>query len=225
MISLPTHRQLEVLYWYPGTTPSHIPLLVREPKCLILAGVGDGNEAELALQRWPDIKIAAFDPDSRAFADRAWIKDHFTREVALSDWEGTGMMSEAARVGTSTLHPQMVESNRNAGMPERRVSTTTLDAIDEETEKKLFQDAVLWIDAEGYDHRIISGAKKLLYSGRVLAVVMELWTARPDLLWQNGEARKTLHHTNFLMVEIFGGDWWGHNEVYIREIPDAVRTK
>lgn len=56
MPNLPTAKQFEVLY----------PLLSRDPEWLILAGLGDGTEAELARKKWPSIRILSCDPDPRA---------------------------------------------------------------------------------------------------------------------------------------------------------------
>ncbi len=202
MLILPTERQFEVVYPH-----------IESPDVLILAGLGEGNEAQLAAMRWPEVVIYGFDPDKRALVyqrERGWrMEKDFLLDFALCDRVGHAQM-RLAELGNCTLHPQLVDLE--ATQIVRTVRTSTVDFLFMDTP---ILNGILWIDAEGYDPKVVEGAREKLTRG-VKLVVMEVWTSRPDTRFATGEARCLLHDCGFKLVEVFGAaeSWWGHNEVW-----------
>jgi len=200
----PTERQIEVLK----------PFLPRDPDLFVFAGVGDGYEPELARGLWPSARIAAFDPDQRCVdwqLSRGWNR---TGDVvvcgALADTYGT-MPMHLAGMGCSTLHPEMVSV-----APRENVVNVSVRPLDSWRDVLKPERAVLWIDAEGFDHRVVYGAGGVVSHGASI-VVKEVWTARPDLRDATRRLNTYLDCFNFRMLETFGVEWWGHNEVWVRE--------
>lgn len=209
MIKLPLDKQLESLcekqYGHNGV------LVGDAPEWLIICGLGaGGGEARTSRKRWPGTRIVGIDFDPRVIASckPGWRTDDLLLQLAVSDQVGAASAS-LAEPSCSTLHPQMVEKASKVD----RVETVTLDCLD--SRHGPFDRAVLWIDAEGSDCKIVAGATGLLRRGAILAVVIEVWTARPDLVKEYTKARVLLASVGFHLVEVLNPEWWGHNEIYL----------
>lgn len=188
-------------------------LIPSPPDWFISCGLGTGApEVKSCRGLWPGTKIIGVDPDPRVVkaVRPSWPATDILLEVALSDTVEKALASFHDGPSCGTLHPRMV--NDNSGTPVR-VQTTTLDHLD--TEYGPFNRLVLWVDAEGYDYKIVKGGEGLFKRGAILAVVVEIWTARPDLVKHYSEMRSFLFSHGLHLADILNPEWWGHNEIYL----------
>jgi len=121
--------------------------------------------------RETDLRLHAFEPDSRAFASLEEVLDGSSASLsmaALSDRQGTSLFHRAApAAGRNSLYPvpgvtQAVQEN---------VTTITLDSYAEHSGVAHF--ALVKIDAEGHDLPILQGARTLLAEHRITVAQFE----------------------------------------------------
>jgi FkbM family methyltransferase len=139
------------------------------------ANVGSWSQSMLAAAskagREPDLRLHAFEPDSRAFAKLAEALDGrpaSLSKTALSDRQGTSLFHVVAPgAGTNSLYP-VPGANPLA---QENVPTTTLDSYAEQSGVARF--ALVKIDAEGHDLAVLHGASTLLAEHRIAAAQFE----------------------------------------------------
>jgi FkbM family methyltransferase len=139
------------------------------------ANVGSWSQSMLAAAskagREPDLRLHAFEPDSRAFAQLAEALDGrpaSLSKTALSDRQGTSLFHVVAPgAGTNSLYP-VPGANPLA---QENVPTTTLDSYAEQSGVARF--ALVKIDAEGHDLAVLRGASTLLAEHRIAAAQFE----------------------------------------------------
>jgi FkbM family methyltransferase len=139
------------------------------------ANIGRWSESMLTaaskVGRETDLRLHAFEPDSRAFARLAEALDGRSAtlsKTALSDRQGTSLFYVAApAAGTNSLYP-VPESNPVA---QESVVTTTLDSYAEQAGVARF--ALVKIDAEGHDLAVLRGARTLLAEHRIAVAQFE----------------------------------------------------
>jgi FkbM family methyltransferase len=139
------------------------------------ANVGRWSESMLAAAseagRETDLRLHAFEPDSRAFARLAAALDGRAAglsKTALSDRKGTSLFYVAApAAGTNSLYP-VAGANPVA---KENVVTTTLDSYAEQYGVARF--ALVKIDAEGHDLAVLRGARTLLAEHRIAVAQFE----------------------------------------------------
>jgi FkbM family methyltransferase len=139
------------------------------------ANVGSWSQSMLAAAskagREPDLRLHAFEPDSRAFAKLAEALDGrpaSLSKTALSDRQGTSLFHVVAPgAGTNSLYP-VPGANPLA---QENVPTTTLDSYAEQSGVARF--ALVKIDAEGHDLAVLRGASTLLAEHRIAAAQFE----------------------------------------------------
>ncbi|MEX2553219.1 MAG: FkbM family methyltransferase [Actinomycetota bacterium] len=118
-----------------------------------------------------------FEPDSRNFRLLRLnillndLDDRVTaHRLALSDSDGEGVIERAeGNFGDSHL----VAGEKAAGSEQERVSTRRLDSMLAEGSPDLDRIGLLWIDAQGHDPFVLSGARSVLRAG--VPVVVEYW--------------------------------------------------
>ena len=190
-------------------------LLPHPPGWFVCCGLGDGNECDLAAWLWPQCRLVGLDPDPRAYhlhLGRPWARYGRVTNAAAGDGEYTGTMLVNS-LGAASLAPFMLaECPADA---RKEVTVTKLDRV--EVAHGPWSDAVLWLDCEGMDYQALSGAGGLLQANKVLAIVKETWTQRPEAYEDNRACERYLTGHGFRMVETFGVEWWGHNEVWLSE--------
>jgi FkbM family methyltransferase len=133
------------------------------------ANVGRWSESMLAAAskagRETDLRLHAFEPDSRAFARLAEALDGtpaVLSRTALSDRQGTLLFHVVGpAAGTNSLY-RVPGANQTA--PEE-VATITLDSYAEQSGVARF--ALVKIDAEGHDLAVLRGARDLLADHRI----------------------------------------------------------
>jgi len=139
------------------------------------ANVGRWSESMLAAAsktgRETDLRLHAFEPDSRAFAQLA---RHLTAgRPASARWRsatGRGTRCStlvAPAAGTNSLYP-VPEANPVA---QEKVVTITLDSYAEQSGVTRF--ALVKIDAEGHDLAVLRGARTLLAEHRIAVAQFE----------------------------------------------------
>ena len=139
------------------------------------ANVGRWSESMLAAAskagRETDLRLHAFEPDSRAFARLAEALDGTPASLsrtALSDRQGTSLFYVVApAAGTNSLYP-VPAANQAA---QENVVTTTLDSYAEQSGVARF--ALVKIDAEGHDLAVLRGARALLAEHRIAVAQFE----------------------------------------------------
>ena len=139
------------------------------------ANVGRWSKSMLAAAskagRETDLRLHAFEPDSRAFARLAEALDGrqaSRSKTALSDRQGTSPFYVVApAAGTNSLY-SVPEANP---VPREYVVTTTLDAYAEQSRVARF--ALVKIDAEGHDLAVLRGARTLLAEYRIAVAQFE----------------------------------------------------
>ena len=135
----------------------------RWSKSMLAAASTAGRETELRLH--------AFEPDSRAFARLAETLDGrqaSLSKTALSDRQGTSPFYVVApAAGTNSLY-SVPEANP---VPQENVVTTTLDSYAEQSGVARF--ALVKIDAEGHDLAVLRGARTLLAEHRIAVAQFE----------------------------------------------------
>jgi FkbM family methyltransferase len=139
------------------------------------ANVGRWSESMLAAAskagRETDLRLHAFEPDSRAFARLAEALDGTPASLsktALSDRQGTSPFHVVApAAGTNSLYPV---PGANQVAPEN-VATITLDSYAGQSGVARF--ALVKIDAEGHDLAVLRGARTLLAEHRITVAQFE----------------------------------------------------
>jgi FkbM family methyltransferase len=139
------------------------------------ANVGRWSESMLAVAsktgRERDLRLHAFEPDSRAFARLAETLDGRSANLsktALSDREGSSpFYIVAPGAGTNSLYP-VSEANP---VTQEQVVTITLDSYAEQSGVARF--ALVKIDAEGHDLAVLRGARTLLAEHRIAVAQFE----------------------------------------------------
>lgn len=188
------------------------PHLPRPPRWLVVAGLGDGIEAQCAARRWPGVRCVGVDPDPRAVY---WQTAHgFTGHL----WRvGLSVRAGHARLFLDELNcPSMFPANVDAAPPGKVVlaPTVTLDDLDRKFGP--FDDALLWLDVEGWEYMALAGGHGLLDSGRVLGVNWERRMENEELSGRHAAA--LLRRYDFAPVLTWGRQWWGHDELWVRGV-------
>lgn len=219
MISLPQDKQLEALC---ALQSSHNDVLIKSPpEWLILCGLGTPDEILTCRTHWPSTKVCGIDLDLRVIeACRKGVRpqDLLLNKTLLDRTAVVDVLIGPPSV--STIHPQMVQKHGSSG----KLTTTTIDLLDQEYGP--FDNGVLWVDAEGSDPFILAGAAKTLSRGTTLAVVVEIWSSRPDLVREYSKMRTLLTNLGFHLVDLINPQWWGHNEIWLcdRLTEDMIRA-
>lgn len=187
-------------------------LLQKSPKHIVLGGLGNEADFQSALKYWPDAMLIGVDPDPRAIQ---WQKDHGWPEQfpliqsALSDKPELKEINWSS-ICCASVHPD----NLAVALPEElgTVTAITLDGIDKDLGP--LEDAILWLDLEGWDYNALIGANTLLASGRVQLVCIEVRYSLNEST--NPAMRELLSKAGYEHVYTWFQQWWGHNELWRR---------
>ncbi len=122
-------------------------------------------------RRRADLRLHAFEPESRAFAQLVQALDGTPASLsrtALSDQQGTSLFHVVApAAGRNSLYPVPGASQAAQEM----VVTTTLDSYAEQSGITRF--ALVKVDAEGHDLAVLRGAGALLAEHRIAVAQFE----------------------------------------------------
>lgn len=184
-------------YYNEGQFEGIVKFVEIEPDALILGGPADANEAQCFAKHWPNAKIIACEPNPEArewqHKEGDWPQDAVLLEWGLSDGlSAAELVYEAGKVRNGSMREASVEGNRgNEAATFKWVPTTTIDELDKRFGP--FQNAMLWLDIEGFELKALTGAKQMLVEGRVSILNVELLpedqvqkAAVFDYLWRHG---------------------------------------
>ena len=149
------------------------PWIHKAPKWFILGGPADANEAQCIRERYPTIKVIAFEPLMQNVEwqrSNGFPADGVLLPYALGDTAGTAMLSidPDERNGHRCAS---IASDHSRAFGQVEVKVTTLDEADRTYGP--FEEAFLWLDIEGSELSAIRGASTLLKEGRVNWVNIE----------------------------------------------------
>lgn len=144
------------------------------PKVFLNVGIGPSHngsnrEAEVVAKVWPDIQIIGFEPSMDLF-----LRRRPTYPGKLYPWglwckSGIQTMIVTPNKGHSSIL-NSVDSDRACST--ELISCTTLDQID--CAIKCPDDIFLWMDIEGAELEALRGGHRLLGSGRVKWIALEV---------------------------------------------------
>jgi FkbM family methyltransferase len=139
----------------------------------ILAGPGDGSEAQDLHVEMPGVKIVGFEPN---LGLRQFQRDHgFPGPIyPIALWDSTGTMPMWPGDDSQEDDDQNERCSsvaRRTSAASYEVETRTLDELS--SRYGPFKRAFLWADIEGAELRCLRGAMGLLQSGRILGVNVE----------------------------------------------------
>lgn len=161
----------------PGQFERVVPFLPEPPQWLILGGPADGDEAQTAARLFPGLRVLGVEPLRDACdwqAQNGWPGELL--RAAL--WSTTGKVQIMHGRGENALRQSYVTE----GVGSEYVKAVTLDQLD--VDHGPFDKAVLWLDIEGAELEALRGGPRLLASGRVMLVNVEMSRERPKLAWE-----------------------------------------
>ncbi len=196
----------------PGQLRNVYKYLRFEPQWLILGGPADADEAQTFVTDYPDGNVIGVEPCSEMVK---WQRSHAfpgrLLHAALSDEVGIAALSVPhTEHRCSTIHNPMGDG-RGYGVEE--VVTVTLDSIHEAYGP--FPQSILWLDIEGMELRALKGASKLLASGDVRMVNVEIMLH--DETTTGRDIRHLLNDAGYFQIDHWDRGSGNHYDaVYLR---------
>lgn len=136
-------------------------------------GAHFGESAELLAQMFGEAEVHAFEPAEKSFAElQRRVRGNrriFPHHEALGDESGTSRLFVHERSDTNSLladGPSLVEYGESTGIESVRISR--LD--DRWASLSSLPVDILKVDVQGFDHRVLRGARRVLGSCRALLV-------------------------------------------------------
>lgn len=163
-----------------------------EAEWFLVGGPADGDEAQTVASRY-QVRCAGFEPNA-GFA--AWQREHgfpgVLVECALWDEDGASLNLDlpvgATYRSASVCRPPWATDASLEVQERRQVVGRTLDSLSEEVGP--FTNAVLWLDVEYAEPRVLAGAEGLLRAGQVLLANVEVMprmlASMQDLMGRHG---------------------------------------
>jgi FkbM family methyltransferase len=154
----------------------------REPRTLLDAGASHGEFAAAAGIAFPGLLIHAFEPLPVVFTDLSSVLARFpgatAHRVALGDGDGEAEIHVSENTGSSSLLPIGKEHERafpgTGEVGREAVRLATLDSMVEEHGLLLEPPVLLKVDVQGYEDRLLRGARRTLARTDFLIVEMSL---------------------------------------------------
>jgi FkbM family methyltransferase len=158
-----------------------IRVLDFEPKWLLDCGPGFGQEALRFKEKWPSISIVGFEPNRETHVLVEPTYPGFLFRLAVSDKDGAGILYNTDRAqGASLRKPDDYRPDGTAAPTE----FVTLDTAMALYAPSPVTDAVIWADVEGSEAAVVRGAAKLVESGAVRAINVEVYAGENEA-WMN----------------------------------------
>ena len=136
----------------------------------VIGGPADGDEAQTVKEKYPNIGVIGFEPNRqmRLRQQRAGFPGPLLT-YALSDIEGNTILRVPKGMPrSSTIRRDLT----GLSCLKETVTAATLDNTS--NREGPFTNVVLWIDIEEAELRCLKGARKLLESGRILLINLEV---------------------------------------------------
>lgn len=153
----------------PGQFNTIIPFVEKEPDWLILGGPADGDEAQCAVRKWPNLKVVGIEPVE---SNRKWQLDN--------GWPGNLLLPSALSetAGETMGMHQPTDNTRTASFLHNRpgplVAVNTITLNDLFCLYGPFKNAILWMDIEGWEYQALLGGARLLESKGVQLINLEV---------------------------------------------------
>jgi len=157
-------------------------LATTPPRLGFDVGANEGQTAKELREIFPDAKIYCFEPYVAAFRalqeKLSGDPNIFLERIALGDRKGETTLYENAESVTNSLLPNAPEADLSQPASfatptgQSTVSITTLD--DFCAERSISRIDFLKVDSQGYDLRILQGARRHLTEHRVSFIVVEM---------------------------------------------------
>lgn len=163
------------MIYNPNQFNNIIPFVPGVPDVLILGGPADGNEAQCAVAKWPNLKVIGVEPCEKMI------------EYQLKNgWPGHAPILPYALSDTDCLAPirMPTDNDRTASLMMDRpgelknIVCVTIDKINQLYGP--FKRAILWLDIEGWEYQALQGARGMFDSGSVVAVNVEILERRKE---------------------------------------------
>jgi FkbM family methyltransferase len=147
------------------------------PRALIDIGASTGSFSVAAHLAYPGIRIVAFEPLPPSFVvlreTLSRIPEASALPMAVGDSDSTTLLHQSGNPGSSSLRPMLpahVEAFPGTTVQETvRVRVAPLDALNLQD---LPRPVLMKIDVQGFEDRVLKGARKTL--GTVNAVIVEM---------------------------------------------------
>lgn len=149
--------------------------LPRPPKALYDIGVGPKQEWKLLHNRYPRMKVYGCEPNPHYYQELKSVFPGKLSPVAVSDEHGERTLYMALMQSTLFAVPELTAKDTVT------VPVWTLDEFDDWAGKR--KDVLLWMDIEGSELAALRGAPRLLASGRVFAMNLEVRDNRLSPDW------------------------------------------
>lgn len=171
----------------PGQALEHFcPYVPFKPQWFIDCGPACAEEHLDARAAWPGVRLLGLEPSpvGYAAAARRWPADGVLLNAAAWDADGVVTLHQAHDMLHGTTFVSMEHSFRDdvSGEPRDAVEAAarSLDSLDREYGP--FAEAVLWLDVDGSELRVLRGAAGLLARGAIVAVNVETRPQNADAL-------------------------------------------
>lgn len=156
------------MIYNPGQLKEIYPYLDKTPDWFLIGGPADGNEAQCAKSRWPNVKVFACEP-AREMVE--WqLNNEFPSDGLLLPFALIDHCGEIPFVFNSQ-RPRGGTSFRDSEGESRVVPGVTLDSMSEKYGP--FNNAVLWLDIEGAEYAALCGAERLFEKRSIQLVNLE----------------------------------------------------
>lgn len=186
----------------------------RPPQLLLDIGVGQRphDEANQFQLRFPNVCVVGLEPNVEVFLDR---RVDFPGEIfpwGLWDHPGPQRFYPTADCGNSSILSEL-NPRRVQVLTSTWICCITLDQLDDITGRS--NDIFLWLDIEGSELRALTGGKRVLESGRIRWIDLEV----SDAPRRSGEPTELqidelLQGHGFLKIDSYGHKGHLHNNLY-----------
>jgi FkbM family methyltransferase len=176
-------------------------------RCIFDVGANIGQSARSFATGFPNSIVHSFEPFAGAYSRLERIADSSNGRIrayqlACGDCEGS-MEVVIDPSSLSQLNQLVPVTAGKPGTPDQkmRVQISTVDRICEEQRIEWID--ILKTDTEGYDAKVLAGARRMLSSGRVKCVVSEIGYLNDTQHTEISEVFLLLHQFGFKMAGIY----------------------
>ncbi len=155
----------------PGQAEILFDVWPEEAEWFVLGGPANSNEGQTVKAKYPDVNCIAFEPNPMMF--EAQSKLGFPGDLhpyALLDEDTNAILKTP---GDRDISSSICRDMSDCNCINTHVVARSLDSLSEELGP--FTNVVLWIDIEHAELKCLEGAKKLLESGQILLVNVEVF--------------------------------------------------
>jgi FkbM family methyltransferase len=201
------------LVYCPDQILEICPYLIREPQWLLLGGPADSNEAQTAVRQWPEISGIGIEPSKGL---RQWqLENDWPMKFPLLPYALAESCREATFQNSYSNWRSGTLLDRELGEKET-VETITLDSL--AAQYGPFNDAILWLDIEGYEYKALQGAEELFRRKSVLLVNLEITeilqeTTQQIEAWMDNRNFRCRHKWGYK----YGSRSRFHDRIYVPE--------